>query len=651
MVSVSIDVGGTFTDFVFEERGNLVSFKILSTPSRPDDAILDGLGKIGQPVDAILHATTIATNALLGQVGLEIPTVALLVTKGFRDVVEIARQNRSSLYDLFFEKPKELVPRSLRFEVDERVDFTGKVIQPINPSQLAAVVAGMGDVGSVAISFLHSYANNANEKKAKEALQDRFRYVSASFEVAPEPREYERTSTAVLNAVLMPIVAKYLQSLENRLTRFGKPSLYIMASSGGLIDSDEAESRPVQMIESGPAAGVIAASEFAKMLNLPNIISLDVGGTTAKAGTVVDYQPEIIAEYEVGGRAHHGRVLKGSGYPVRFPLVDLAEVSAGGGTIIWRDEAKALHVGPISAGAEPGPISYRRGGTQPTLTDANLVLGRLSPRLLGGKMSLDIEGARAGFTKIGDIVEVAVSAIKLANLETARAIRLVTVERGLDPSEFNLIVFGGAGPQHAAEVAEELGVSRVIIPPEPGAFSALGMLLADSKFESRSSFPKALEAGFVQLESKLERESQPGTYFARYADVRYVDQGWEVLVPVRKPAEMSEVVKSFAERHQSLYGFLLDKAVEVVTIRVFAITPRSKPKFKPVARRGGTPIKESSQVYFGDWIETAVYNREDLSPDFKAEGPLRIEEYGSCTLIPPSWRVSVSELGALVIDR
>jgi N-methylhydantoinase A len=652
VVSVSVDVGGTFTDFVvLDNDGNLTSFKILSTPSRPDDAMLDGLEKINRPVEAILHATTIATNALLGQVGLELPKVVLLVTKGFRDVVEIARQNRSTLYDLFFEKPRELVPRSLRYELDERVDFSGNILKPPDLVELKAVASEMPAVPSVAISFLHSYANNANERKAKEVLQKRFMYVSASYDVAPEPREYERTSTVLLNAVLMPIVAKYLQSVENRLSSFGKPSLHIMASSGGLIDSIEAVSRPVQMIESGPAAGLIASSEFARMLKLPHVISFDMGGTTAKTGTVVNYQPEIISEYEVGGRSHHGRVLKGSGYPVRFPFADLAEVSAGGGTIIWRDEAKALHVGPISAGAEPGPISYRKGGTQPTLTDANLVLGRLSPSLLGGGMTLDIKGANSGFSKIGDTLEVASSAIKLANLEMARAIRLVTVERGLDPSEFNLIVFGGAGPQHAAEVADELGVSRVIIPPEPGAFSALGMLLADSKFEARSSFPKEIEEGFVALESKLAKQAKGATYFTRYADVRYADQGWEVLVPSGKPAAISEIAKLFEEKHQALYGFVLDKPVEVVTIRVFAITPRLKARFKTVPRHGETKAKGSSQVYFGEWIEVPVYHREDLSAEFKAEGPLRIEEYGSCTLVPPSWRISVTELGALLMER
>ncbi len=652
MSSLAVDVGGTFTDFVIlNADGTLDAFKILSTPSKPELAMVEGLKRAQRQVGAILHATTIATNAILGQVGLDLPKAALFLTKGFRDIIEIARQNRSSLYDLFFEKPKQLVPRELRFEVDERVDFLGNVLKTLDEVEVENIIGEMPDTLVVAISFLHSYVNPSNEKTAKQLIGKRFTYVSASHEVAPEPREYERTCTVLLNALLMPIVARYLQSLESALNEFGKPSLYIMGSSGGLIESKEACAKPVQLIESGPAAGVIAAAEFAKMLNQPLVISFDMGGTTAKAGTVVDYLPEIASEYEVGGQAHHGRVVKGSGYPVRFPFTDLAEVSAGGGTIVWKDNAGALHVGPMSAGAEPGAISYGRGGVQPTLTDANLVLGRLSEKILGGDMGLDVVAAKAGFAGLGDIVESASSAIKLANLEMARAIRLVTVERGLDPSEFTLMVFGGAGPQHAADVADELEVSRVIIPPEPGAFSALGMLFADSKYEARSSFPKNLENEFRALESKLSGEVERKSYFVRNADVRYLDQGWEVLVPVNRPALLEDVTKSFEEKHQALYGFVLEKAIEVVTIRVFAITPRSKPTLRSVAKGGVARPQGTTKVYFGEWVETPVYLREELPADFKAAGPIRVDEYGSCTLVPPSWQIRVVELGAMVMER
>jgi N-methylhydantoinase A len=657
VVSVAVDVGGTFTDFVvLKEDSTMTSFKLLSTLVRPELAIIEGLTKIGEPIEDILHATTIATNAIMGQYGLDLPKVALFVTKGFKDIIEIARQNRPNLYDVFFEKPRELVPRNLRIEVDERVDYSGKVTKAVNESDVEHLASQLRGIKVAAISFLHSYANPANEKATKRVLGRYFEYVCASNEIAPEPREYERTSTAVLNALLMPIIARYLHSLERRLTKFSSPSLCVMASSGGLVDLEEASSRPVQLIESGPAAGLIAASEFAAMLNLPNVITFDMGGTTAKAGTVLEYEQEITAEYEVGGQTHHGRIQKGSGYPVRFPFLELSEVSAGGGTIIWKDNAGALHVGPLSSGAEPGPVSYGRGGTQPTLTDANLVLGRLSARLLGGGMRLNVEKAKESFAKLGNVTEVASSAIRLANLEMARAIRLVTVERGLDPSNFALVAFGGAGPQHAAEVAEELGVTRVIIPPEPATFSALGMLLANSKFEIRCSFPKDVEREFQDLESKLGMKlKRYGTAvsFTRFADVRYEDQGWEVTVPIHKrPIINEDIAKLFEERHQSLYGFTLNKRVEIVTIRVFATasTRRKFPKIGVSTKKEAKTIGQSRTFFEDKWLKIPIYDRESLGAGFRAKGPLRIDEYGSCTLVPPSWKVNSAEFGALLME-
>jgi N-methylhydantoinase A len=340
---VAVDVGGTFTDFVAVDRdGNLLTFKLLTTPKRPEETVIKGLAELS-PIEEVLHATTIGTNALLGQMGLELPRVALFTTKGFRDVIEIGRQNRPRLYDLFFEKPRPLVPRHLRFEVDERVLPDGTVLKPVDAAEVESYAKkALGDgVVSVAVAFLHSYLNPANEETAAAVLKRYFRYVTLSSEVSPEPREYERTSTAVVNAALMPLVGRYLEELGRYVSSRGG-RLYVMASSGGLVTVEEASRRPVQLIESGPAGGVVAAAEFAKALDIKRVISFDMGGTTAKAGTVVDFEPEITTEYEVGGESHHGRVVKGSGYPVRFPFIDLAEVSAGGGTIVWRDEAGAL---------------------------------------------------------------------------------------------------------------------------------------------------------------------------------------------------------------------------------------------------------------------------------------------------------------------
>jgi len=350
----------------------------------------------------------------------------------------------------------------------------------------------------------------------------------------------------------------------------------------------------------------------------------------------------------VGGESHHGRVVKGSGYPVRFPFIDLAEVSAGGGTVVWRDAAGALRVGPISAGADPGPVCYGRGGTEPTVTDANVVLGRVAS-LLGGEMRLDVEAAFKAFKKLGDPVEAAWQAVQLANMEMARAVRLVTVERGLDPSEFVLFAFGGAGPQHAAELAEELGISAVVIPPEPGVFTALGMLFADSKFEARASYPRDLEEGFRRLEEMLSVHNP--TYCVRLADVRYVGQGWELVVPVGRPADLELVRRVFEEKHEATYGFKLDKPIEVVTIRAFGVVTRRKPKLREPPAEGEPEPTSYRRAYFGEWIETPVYRRENLPRGFRLDGPAVIEERHSVTVVPPRWRVEVGRMGVLELRR
>jgi N-methylhydantoinase A len=575
---VAVDVGGTFTDFVaVDENGEIRTLKVLTNPKNPERAVIEGLEKFN--FSEVVHASTIGTNTLLGQMGLEIPRVALFTTRGFRDVIEIGRQNRPRLYDLYFEKPRPLVPRELRLEVEERTLWSGEVVRRVNTielEKLAEIALSHGAV-SAAVSFLHSYANPENEVVAGEVLKRKFKYITLSHEVAWEPREYERTSTAVVNAVLMPIVSTYLEKIEDYAKSRGA-RVYATSSSGGLVTVEEAVKRPIQLVESGPAAGVIAAAELARLLGLRRVISLDMGGTTAKAATVVDYEVHLTTEYEVGGEVHYGRVVKGSGYPIRYPFVDLSEVSAGGGTIIWRDEAGALRVGPISAGADPGPVCYNRGGVHPTITDANLVLGRLPDSILGGSMVLDRRKALKALTSLGDPYEVANLAIEMINLIMARGIRLVTIERGLDPGEFALIAFGGAGPQHAALLAEELGVKRIIIPPLPGVFTALGMLMADFKFEARRAYPRDPEGAFRELEDKLAY-LEPD-YYVRYADVRYRGQGWELTVPVGKPATIDSIRRVFEERHVATYGFKLPREIEVVVVRVFAVKKRPKPKLR-----------------------------------------------------------------------
>ena len=635
---VAIDVGGTFTDFIVLVNGEIVTVKTLTNPTRPSQVIKEVISSLGCEVTEVVHATTLATNALLGQEKLDLPRTALLTTRGFRDVIEIGRQNRPRLYDLNFEKPRQLVPRELRVEVQERVNAQGNILGKVEESEIEEIAQNLREKGveSVAVSYLHSSLNPTNEIRTGEVLSRHFRFVSLSSEVAPEPREYERTSTTVVNAVLMPLISSYLQEL-NFL-----PSFLVMSSSGGLVDVEEASRKPVQLVESGPAAGVRASAS----LFPGNVISFDMGGTTAKAGVVIDGNFEITTEYEVGGEVHHGRVVKGSGYPVRFPFVDLAEVSAGGGTVIWRDDAGALRVGPLSAGADPGPMCYGRGGDKPTVTDANLVLGRVG-EVIGGGMRLKPELAREGLSRLGGLEDVSRDALALVNLEMARAIRLVTVERGLDPSNFSLVAFGGAGPQHAVYLAEELGISKVLIPPYPGLFSALGLLLADWRFEARKSFPRDLEAEFVKLERELyDRLKGKVDHFLRYADVRYQGQGWELTVPVN---DVNEIRRIFEEKHLSTYGFVMsDREIEVVSIRVFAVRRRPLPQLSVVSGQGDTPVTRRKALLEDEWGEVDVYVKEKLRRGVRVRGPAIIEEFSSTTVVKDGWEALVDESITLV---
>ncbi len=497
MFRVSVDVGGTFTDLVAldEETGAVENIKVPSVPRNPERGVTDAFAKWldGHSADKVRlvgHATTIATNALLGQVDLEVPNIALITTKGFRDVVEIGRQRRAEVYNLFFQRPPQLVERRLRFEVAERVDHDGTVSEKLDEAGLSSVLDEIRRLGisSIAISFLNSYANRAHEERALSLAKERRTapYLTASCHISNEYREYERTSTAVVNAVLMPIIHKYLTQLGGDLRSLSvEAPLYVMQSNGGLSTAANVSEKPATIVESGPAAGVIAAAWLSELVGAGDIVSFDMGGTTAKAGTVRGRMPEVVPEYEVAGHIHMGRLVKGSGYPVRFPFIDLAECSSGGGTIAWADEGGALRVGPTSAGAYPGPACYGRGGTQPTITDANLLLGRLNTSsLLSGGMPIYPEKGRIALEELGEKIglgaeETAISIIRIANSMMGKILRIVSVERGYDPRSFTLIAFGGAGPMHVCPLAEELEVNRIIVPPNPGMFSALGLLTAD----------------------------------------------------------------------------------------------------------------------------------------------------------------------------
>ncbi|MHB1470028.1 MAG: hydantoinase/oxoprolinase family protein [Thermoplasmataceae archaeon] len=646
--TVSADIGGTFTDLVILQGNRIITkLKVPTTPHNPEMGVMEAIMHSGvKNIDEFVHATTIATNTLLGQYGLNIPKVALVTTKGFRDVIEIGRQNRPSLYDLEFRRPRSIVSRNMRFELDERTDYKGNVIRHPDSTELSDVLKKVirGRPESVAVSFLHSYINSENERYVLDGFKKFFRYVSASYMVAPEPREYERTSTTVVNAALMPVISTYISKLKQDLSTFGSPAISIMSNSGGLILEDEAMNRPVSVVESGPAAGVIAANILAEKLGERRIISFDMGGTTAKAGTVVDNMVEITSEYEVGGLSHHGRMVRGSGYPVRYPFVDLAEVSAGGGTIIWLDSTGGLNIGPISAGSDPGPVSYAKGGSEPTITDANLVLGILNEKMSGSSFVLRKDLALEALGRLGDPYEIAEKALKLVDLEMSRAIRIVTVERGIDPSDFTIFGFGGAGPQHAARIAEEMKIRHVVIPPDPGVFSALGLLHSDWKYELRKSYPDEIAMEFKALEDSL-RSQFGAEEFELYADCRYEGQGSEINVPVLA-REREAIESDFRKLHGEAYGFNLDRKVEILTIRVFGILRRNKPQFEVEVR--DTVGKLVRTVCIGNrFLEIPVYSRNTLPVGTEIIGPSLVDETGSTTLIPEGWKARVGSMGEL----
>lgn len=696
-VKIAVDVGGTFTDVVgVDEGGEVIRLKVLTTPRDPSEGVVTGISKAiealrrvrgegdGVRVDVVVHATTIGTNTFLGQVGLDVPKVGLITTEGFRDLLEIGRQRRPELYNVFFEKPKPLVPRRLRLTIPERVGPGGQVITPLDEDRVrdAAKVFREEGVESVAICFLHSYVNPAHEAKAKEILVEELpgKYVVASHEVDPEYREFERLSTTVVNAALMPVLTKYFAKLDAELRRFGVSGdrLLIMKSDGGFAKPSEACRVPASTIESGPAAGVIAAAHLAKELGIRNVLSFDMGGTTAKISTIVNGVPEVTEEFEVGGVVHKGRLIKGSGYVVRYPHIDLVEVSAGGGTIAWVDEAGHLRVGPYSAGSDPGPACYGRGGTEPTVTDANLILGRLGEALAGGEVMVRKDLAVKAFEEricgpAGlSLEEAAHGVIRLANTEMGRAIRIATVEKGYDPREFTLIAFGGAGPMHACELAEELGVTKVVIPQAPGVFSALGLLLADYRHEFKASVLRSitelsdgeLEEIYASLEAKaletLSREgvSKDDVVMVRYADLRYVKQSYELSVEAPRPVPEGGVAKlreAFDRRHEEIYGYSMSDEVMVVKVRVTAVGKVRKPSLRVVKEAigdGGDALVGTREAFFGrmGWVEAKVFRRAALPPGSVIAGPAMIEEYDSVTVVPPGWTCRVDGLGNLLLE-
>lgn len=674
-VFVGIDVGGTFTDVILYngESGQVAVVKV-PTSGEIEGAILNVLdsSRIDPgSITIISHATTTATNALITKSGLA--KTALVTNEGFRDVLEIGRQRRPELYNLYSRRPVPLVRRRDRFVIRGRILYNGKEEEPINKQQVMRLARDLarGKYDCVVVGLLNSYANPEHERSVATIISQIFSgKVITSSGVNDEYREYERISTAVVNAALIPVVSKYLDNLKEKLKqrKYTAP-IYLMNSDGNVSTLAHAIEFPTSIIESGPAAGVLACADLAKSLVLKKVATFDMGGTTAKAGMIKGYEPDISYEFEASGTTHSGRSIKGSGYPVRHPFIDLAEVSAGGGTIAWVDEGGALRLGPQSAGADPGPAAYGKGGLLPTVTDANVITGRLSPsHLLGGKMEIRPDLAvKAVSEHVADKMGVSPkdaskSIIRTVNHNMARAISIVSVERGRDPREYTLVAFGGAGPLHACDLAEEMSMTKVVIPLHPGLFSAYGLLTVDLarvfSVPVMTSNLDSLEKSFENLkkECSVELSTEGFEKFEIHesVDLRYEGQSFEINIPYRPTENLRQ---RFDSRHQELYGYSSGESeVEAVNAKIRAIVEVPKIRRMPesiIATGVRAKPEETRDAWIsGDDVNSCpVFLRENLLPGNEGNGPCIIEEYDSTTIVNSAWLWKMDELRNIRLGR
>ncbi len=654
MLRVGIDTGGTFTDFIFYQDGEIHIMKIPSTPKNPAEAVLSGLNQWKGSPDGrqVIHGSTIATNTLLERKGAK---TALITTMGFEDVLEIGRQTRSQLYNLFVRKTRPLVPGKLRFGVEERTLHTGETLKKLDVASVQDMVRKLKeeDVESIAICLLFSYANPHNELALLQGLKEMEIPVSVSHRILPEYREYERCSTTVVNAYVYPIVERYISYLETRIT---DGRLSIMQSNGGYISAKRAKEEPIRTVLSGPAAGVVGAFEIAKASGYSNIITLDMGGTSTDV-SLCNAGLGITTESEI------------SGVPVKVPMINIHTVGAGGGSIAHIDEGGSLRVGPQSAGADPGPVCYCRADNL-TVTDANLYLGRLVPGyFLGGDRALCLDNAKKAFKKLASSLcistqKTADGIIDVANATMEGAIRVVSMEKGYDPREFTLVSFGGAGGLHACALARGLSIPRVLIPKNPGLLSAYGMLLADVVKDYSQSvliridelkteeidalFKPLIERGMDEM--SREKISVGSLLLEKCVDMRYVGQSYEILVPFNEA-----YVARFNELHETVYGYSDEKRpYEIVNLRVRMVGGVSKPSLKKGRSKGESPasalVGQERVVYRGESIPFDLYLRERLCPGNRLEGPAILVEYSSTLFLPPDFTCDVDLYGNLILS-
>jgi N-methylhydantoinase A len=678
---IGIDIGGTFTDLVAISNDRISTRKNASTPHDYGEGIIEGLRALladqHGPVTDVLHATTVGSNTILEAKGAK---TALITTRGFRDILEIRDLRMPVLYNIGWTKPRALVERRLRLEVTEKMRPDGSIAVPLDTASLEPVleVLRREEISSVAICLLHSYANSSHERAVAQAVRDALPAVaiSVSSDILPEIKEYPRTSTTVINAYVQPVVRAYITALDARLRALGiEARLQLMQSNGGLGSASFAADLPAHIIESGPAAGVVGGAALARQLGEPRIVTFDMGGTTAKAGLIEKGEVVRTEAIEVGGGVMAGsRLLVGAGYLLKLPAIDLAEVGAGGGSICRLDSVGAPKVGPESAGAIPGPVCYGRGGLEPTITDCSLVLGYLDPGgLTGGSMRLDLNAARTAINRnlampLGlSVEEAAHGMLRLASATMMRAIRAVSVERGRDPRQFAMLAFGGNGPLFAAGIAAELGISRIIIPPLPGVFSAFGLLVADAEHHARRSFRARLDVADPDRISRIIADlTEAGArqlgrdgfgparqVFQRAASARYVGQSSEIEVPLPEgeiaPAAIAAL---FAHEHEKTYGFRAPdgEAVELIGLSVMARglpeQPRLPKRIPPLAQ--AVPAGRLAWFPGDGWVETKVVDRTGLSGT--VAGPLIVQEYDATCLVTKGMTAHLDDFGNIRLE-
>ena len=673
---LSIDTGGTFTDvsLINEKNGRNYIMKVPSTPEDPSKAIVDGWEKIIQHVGIetsdisfFIHGTTVATNTLLEHKG---ASTALITTKGFKDVIQIGRQARPELYDLRARKPKPLVSRDMRQEVSERIQFDGQIRETVDKEEVQQIIEKIKNekIESIAVCLLNAYMNSAHEKQIKKVIEKEFpeAYISLSSEILPEQKEYERSSTTIINSYLMPKMHNYLYNLSTELKKnFFEKEIYIMQSNGGVIDVNTAKNIPARTILSGPAGGALIGEKLSRIANKKNVITFDMGGTSMDACLIED------------GNFNLTTLSNINDMPIKLPMVEIHTIGAGGGSIAWVDVGGALRVGPKSSGATPGPVCYNRGGEEPTVTDANAVLNRLNPKfILGGEMKIDVESARKIIKrKIADplgvsIEEAAEGVLKVVNMNMIRGIRRISVEKGHNPKDFSLIALGGAGPLNASDIARELGCSEVIIPKNPGIASSEGMLEANVQHDyvvpviktQHEVSLKYLKTIFEDLENKaIKKLKEEGFYNQSISllyslDLRYKGQSHDINIPfeeIDNNDDLTTIVDNFYEVYKKMYGFNPNlNDIELVNARLTSIGILPSLNNINKTKKDNNAVKpiEHRLVFFnGQYKETPIYDRKTLPSNKKVKGPAIIEQLDSTIVVTPEQEFSCDSQGNLII--